>query len=85
MLNSLRDACRRFSVDSDRVFISGHSMGGDAAWDLGTAHPDLWAGMIPIAHATTTMGNPAAALNAWDPSTFYTPGPKGYTDYPTLE
>ena len=22
-------------------------------------------------------------LNAPDPSTFYTPGPKGYTDYPT--
>ncbi len=25
-----------------------------------------------------------AALNATDPATFYTPGPKGYTDYPTL-
>ena len=25
-----------------------------------------------------------AALNAVDMSTFYTPGPKGYTDYPTL-
>ncbi len=26
----------------------GHSMGGDAAWDLAIAHPDLWAGVIPI-------------------------------------
>ena len=25
-----------------------------------------------------------AALNAPDPNTFYTPGPKGYTDYPAL-
>jgi N-ethylmaleimide reductase len=25
-----------------------------------------------------------AALNAVDMATFYTPGPKGYTDYPTL-
>jgi N-ethylmaleimide reductase len=25
-----------------------------------------------------------APLNAPDPSTFYTPGPKGYTDYPVL-
>ncbi|HVX09867.1 MAG TPA: peptidase [Pirellulales bacterium] len=48
VLNSLRDACRRFSVDTDRVFISGHSMGGDAAWDLGLSHPDLWAGVIPV-------------------------------------
>lgn len=49
VLNSLRDACRRFSIDVDRVFLSGHSMGGDAAWDIGLAHPDLWAGIIPIA------------------------------------
>jgi pimeloyl-ACP methyl ester carboxylesterase len=48
VLNALRDSCRRFAVDVDRVFLSGHSMGGDAAWDLGLAHPDLWAGVIPI-------------------------------------
>lgn len=48
VLNTLRDACRRFSIDTDRVFLSGHSMGGDAAWDVGLSHPDLWAGIIPI-------------------------------------
>lgn len=48
VLVSLRDACRRFSIDTDRVFISGHSIGGDAAWDIALAHPDLWAGAIPI-------------------------------------
>lgn len=48
VLNSLRDACRRFSIDTDRVYLAGHSIGGDAAWDIGLAHPDLWAGVIPI-------------------------------------
>ena len=48
VLYSLRDVCRRFSIDTDRVFLSGHSIGGDAAWDIGLAHPDLWAGVIPI-------------------------------------
>jgi predicted esterase len=48
VLWTLRDACRKFSIDTDRVFLSGHFMGGDAAWDIGLAHPDLWAGVIPI-------------------------------------
>lgn len=49
VLDCLRAAQRRFSIDSDRVFLSGHSLGGDAAWDIGLAHPDLWAGLIAIA------------------------------------
>jgi pimeloyl-ACP methyl ester carboxylesterase len=48
VLSSLRDACRRFAIDTDRVYLSGHSIGGDAVWDIGLAHPDLWAGVIPI-------------------------------------
>lgn len=48
VLYTLRDAFRRFSIDTDRVFLTGHSMGGDAAWDIGLAHPDLWAGVVPI-------------------------------------
>ncbi len=48
VLNSLREATRRFSIDSDRVFLSGHSLGGDAAWDIALAHPDLWAGLVAI-------------------------------------
>lgn len=48
VLYTLRDACRRFALDTDRIFLSGHSMGGDAAWDIALAHPDLWAGVIPV-------------------------------------
>ncbi len=48
VLKSLRDAMRRFSIDSDRVFLTGHFEGGTAAWDIGQAHPEHWAGVIPI-------------------------------------
>jgi enterochelin esterase-like enzyme len=48
VLYALIDVRRRFSVDSDRVFLTGHSMGGHAAWDIGLAHPDLFAGVAPI-------------------------------------
>ena len=49
VLGALRDACRRFSVDTDRAYLTGHGIGGDAAWDIAIAHPDMWAGVIPIA------------------------------------
>jgi hypothetical protein len=48
VLGALRDACRRFAVDMNRVFLAGHGIGGDAAWDIGLAHPDVWAGVVPI-------------------------------------
>jgi hypothetical protein len=48
VLGSLRDACRRFSIDTDRVFLTGHGVGGDGAWDIALAHPDIWAGVIPF-------------------------------------
>ncbi len=48
LLASLRDATRRFSIDTDRVFLAGHGIGGDAAWDFAQSHPDMWAGVIPF-------------------------------------
>jgi len=48
ILRPLRDAMRRFSIDTDRIFVAGHFMGADAAWDLAFAHPDMWAGAIMI-------------------------------------
>jgi acetyl esterase/lipase len=44
----LRDARRRFRVDSDRVFLSGHGRGAEAAFDVAIALPDQFAGVIPI-------------------------------------
>lgn len=48
VLAALRDAMRRVSIDSDRVFLVGMNDGGSAAWDIAQGHPDLWAGMINI-------------------------------------
>ena len=48
VLGALRSALRHFSIDTDRVFLTGHDIGGDAAWDIALAHPDLWAGVIPV-------------------------------------
>ena len=62
-------------------------------YDFKRAESDLAAGKADlIVTGKAILANPdlkkrwetGAALNAPDMSTFYTPGPKGYTDYPTL-
>ncbi|CAN5908582.1 peptidase [soil metagenome] len=45
---ALRDARKRLSIDSDRVFLGGQVLGGNMAWDVGLSHPDLWAGVVVI-------------------------------------
>ncbi|MFM8605504.1 MAG: alkene reductase [Cyanobium sp.] len=65
------------------------NMGYDAA----EAEAAIAAGaMDAVAFGTAFLANPdlperfrrGAPLNAADPATFYTPGPVGYTDYPSL-
>ena len=46
VLDAFYEALTRFSVDSDRVFISGHGRGADGAYDIGISHPEHWAGVI---------------------------------------
>ena len=46
-VESIRDARKRFRIDSDRVFLAGHGEGGNAAFDIGMSRPDLFAGVIP--------------------------------------
>jgi N-ethylmaleimide reductase len=62
-------------------------------YDAKTAEADLAAGKADlIAFGRPALANPDlverlktdATLNAPDMTTFYSPGPKGYTDYPTL-
>ncbi len=48
VLDTLRDLRRRFQVDSDRVFLAGLGEGGSMAYDVGLAHPDLFAGVLPM-------------------------------------
>lgn len=62
-------------------------------YDVARAEADLAAGKADlIAFGRPFLANPdiierwkaGASINAPDPTTFYTPGPKGYNDYPVL-
>jgi Esterase PHB depolymerase len=45
---ALRDAIRHFTIDNDRVFLTGVADGANMAMDVGLSHPDLFAGVIPM-------------------------------------
>lgn len=67
VLRSVRGAMRRFSIDSDRVFIGGHGAGGTAAWDIALSHPDIWAGMIAIS------AEPRKTIHHYNANAVYVP------------
>ncbi len=45
-LNRIRE---RYTIDPDRIYLTGHSMGGGGTYFLGARHRDVWAGLAPIA------------------------------------
>lgn len=48
-LEVLDDVKRNFKVDTNRIYLTGHSMGGHGVWHIGLSHPDLFAAIAPSA------------------------------------
>jgi enterochelin esterase-like enzyme len=48
VVSSIQDVRKRFQVDSDRIFLTGHRLGGSTAFEIGLSRPDIFAGVIPI-------------------------------------
>lgn len=49
VLALLDDVMERYAVDTNRILITGFSMGGRGTWYLATRHPDLFTAAIPMA------------------------------------
>jgi pimeloyl-ACP methyl ester carboxylesterase len=64
---TLLDLRRRFQVDSDRVFLAGFGEGANMAFDVGLAHPDLFAGVVVLA------GRPQYFARMYWPNAQYLP------------
>ena len=48
IMNAYRKVLQQFSIDTDRIFLTGHGFGADAAYDIGISHPEHWAGVVGI-------------------------------------
>lgn len=51
VMNVLEQARRDFSIDPDRIYLMGHSMGGGGTFHLAMEHPQMFAALGPIAPA----------------------------------
>jgi predicted peptidase len=48
LLGLLDDVTANLKVDTNRVYLTGLSMGGYGTWDLGLNHPERFAAIVPI-------------------------------------
>jgi predicted peptidase len=44
----LNEVEKEYKVDKKRVYLTGLSMGGFGTWSLATAHPEMWAAIVPV-------------------------------------
>ncbi len=52
---ALEDVKRQYAIDENRILVRGFSLGGAAAWDIGTHHAGLWAAIAPGAGFSETV------------------------------
>ena len=62
LLALLYDAFDSLSIDKDRVYLTGLSMGGFGTWSLSEKYPELFAAIVPICGG----GNPTDAWKLKD-------------------
>ena len=62
VMNVLGIARKAFSVDPDRIYLMGHSMGGGGTFYLAMKHPEIWAALGPIAPAIYSSTRELAAI-----------------------
>jgi predicted esterase len=55
-LEVLALAKKKFDPDPNRIYLTGHSMGGHGTWYLGSTYPDQWAAIAPCAAYPTLTG-----------------------------
>jgi len=68
LLALLDDILKNYNIDSNRVYLTGLSMGGYGTWSLGLKNPDRFAAIAPICGGGNTLdvllpqGNKQVAL-----------------------
>lgn len=69
-LEALAHARSRLPHDTERIHVTGHSMGGHGTWHLGYLYPDLFATVGPSAGwpSFSSYGGTSSLPSSWEPA-----------------
>jgi predicted esterase len=54
VMDVLDEVRRSSKVDADRIYLTGHSMGGYGTWSVAMNHPEIFAALAPVAGGGNT-------------------------------
>jgi predicted esterase len=57
VMDVLAEMRRDYNIDPDRIYLTGHSMGGYGTWSVAVNHPEVFAALAPVSGGAN---NPAA-------------------------
>lgn len=49
VMDVIAELRRDYNIDPDRIYMTGHSMGGYGTWSVAMSHPDVFAALAPVA------------------------------------
>ncbi len=78
VLASIEDVCTRFSIDADRIILTGQSMGGTGTTYLCSRYPDIFAAGIPL---SSTYGHISLMANLRHTPMFFVQGEEDWPCY----
>lgn len=53
VMDVLAEVRRAYNIDADRIYLTGHSMGGFGTWSVAMNHPEVFAALAPISGGAT--------------------------------
>lgn len=66
IMDIVDEICAEYSVDTDRVYVTGLSMGGHGAWYLASKYPDRFAAVAPLCgRADTSWAETVKDVPVW--------------------
>jgi predicted esterase len=57
VMDVLAEVQRAYNIDPDRIYLTGHSMGGFGTWSVAMNHPEVFAALAPISGGSENPAN----------------------------